>query len=66
MLNHMAVMRAPVPQNQFITLDPLAMRKRDYSRPSLSVVEGTNGSSDDDQIDRDPWLLASPFCNPDL
>lgn len=66
MLNDMTALRAPVPQNQFIALDPLAMRARDYHRPAISIAQESDTNDNDQHIERDPFSLASPFCNPDI
>ncbi len=66
MLNHMTVMRAAVPLNQMISVDPLAIRRSDYDRPAQISTRTADNDCDAQHTERDPFSLASPFCNPDF
>ena len=65
MLNHMIVMRAALPQNKLIAIDPLAMRPCDYE-PARDTSAAQDSDNHDTKTERDPFAVASPFCNPSL
>ena len=62
----MIIMRAALPQNKFIALDPLAMAERDYDHHVTRHNQTSDNTTETSDLERDAFTSASPFCNPDF